>query len=49
LEGDPLTRILKENAKMAKLHKEATDQTNDLITKGLAEIKDNVLMMVGAP
>jgi TP901 family phage tail tape measure protein len=47
MEGDPMTRILKENA---RLHKETTKAVQALqaaVDAGRAEIKDNVIMLVG--
>jgi TP901 family phage tail tape measure protein len=47
MEGDPMTRILKENT---RLHKETTKAVQALqaaVDAGRAEIKDNMIMLVG--
>jgi TP901 family phage tail tape measure protein len=49
LEGDPMTRILKENARLHKEQTKATEALKTMVAQGIAEIKDNVIMLVGAP
>jgi hypothetical protein len=47
LEGDPMTRILKENARLHKEQTKATEALKTMVSQGIAEIKDNVIMLVG--
>jgi TP901 family phage tail tape measure protein len=47
MEGDPMTRILKENARLQKEMTKATEALKTLVEQGFAEIKDNVIMLVG--